>query len=27
MPSTGYSNLVNMTDVRGGNTIVEDSPD
>ena len=23
MPSTGYRYLVNMTDVRGGNTIVE----
>jgi uncharacterized protein (DUF433 family) len=23
MPSTGYRPLVNMTDVRGGNTIVE----
>jgi uncharacterized protein (DUF433 family) len=23
MPSTGYRYLVNLTDVRGGNTIVE----
>ena len=25
MPSNGYRYLVNMTDVRGGNTIVEDT--
>jgi uncharacterized protein (DUF433 family) len=25
MPSTGYRHLVNMTDVRGGNAIVEDT--
>jgi uncharacterized protein (DUF433 family) len=25
MPSTGYRYLVNMTDVRGGNAIVEDT--